>query len=72
MPQAYLSKSDNGRKSKSYLQVRLEQNLWRCDCNNEGKDAAINKHETSCRYGLWYAENDFNQGDNSNEEDKRT
>lgn len=63
MTDDYKSKHDNGKYTKSYRQVKLEQNIWRCDCSDEGKHTNVNYHESSCRYGVWYFENDMNLGD---------
>lgn len=59
MPDKYKRKNDNHKKSKSYRQSLLEQNVWRCDCTNEGKDTDISKHQQSCLYGVWYVSNDL-------------
>ncbi len=63
MTDSYKSKNDNNKYVKSYRETKLEQNLWRCDCSDEGNHTDVNKHESSCRYGLWYVENDFHKGD---------
>lgn len=59
----YKRKNNNGKHGKSYRQSLLEQNLWRCDCSNEGKDINIDRHESSCRFGVWYVANDLHLDD---------
>lgn len=59
MTEPYKRKDDNGKKAKSYRQTKLEQNLWRCDCSNEGKHTDIDRHELGCNYALWYYANDM-------------
>lgn len=53
----------NGKKTKSYRQIKLEQNIWRCDCSDEGKHTAIHYHESGCGYGVWYYLEDMHLGD---------
>jgi hypothetical protein len=59
MTDNYKRKDDNGKNSKSYRQTKLEQNIWRCDCSDEGKHIDIRYHESGCNYGAWYTQNDM-------------
>ena len=65
MADKYKRKDDNNKSPESYRQSLLKQNLWRCDCSDEGEHTSIHRHESSCRYGVWYVENDLHidQGD---------
>lgn len=61
MTQPYRRKDDNHKKAKSYRQMKLEQNLWRCDCSDEGQHTDIKRHEAECNYGVWYSLNDMDE-----------
>lgn len=63
MADRYKSKNDNGKHGKSYRQTLLENNLWRCDCSNEGNSTNIDNHEEGCRFAFWYVENDLHLDD---------
>jgi hypothetical protein len=44
-----------------------KQNLWRCDCNDEGEHISTTYHESGCNYALWYVLN-FDNGETDDEE----
>lgn len=60
---------ENGESHKSYRQVKLEQNIWRCDCGDEGQHIDIDRHEESCLYGVWYYAEDMHKEDNDENKD---
>lgn len=42
-----------------YDEAKKKQNLWRCDCSDEGEHINVDYHESNCGYAKWYERQDF-------------
>lgn len=53
------SKDNNNKHPRSKEQILKEENLWKCDCSDEGKHISEMFHEGFCNYLLWLSLQDF-------------
>lgn len=46
-----------------YDEMKQRQNLWRCDCSDEGEHIDVDYHESDCSYVKWYQKQEFDGDD---------